>query len=288
MPGDLAEAQAKSSPGPSQPSPADCAKDQALDQQLQALQQRRNAAPRSPYEELRRRLGREIDALSAEIGNALERHTHRPFVGYFNRGVYDVRQAMQAEFQRSATGRAPTKVFKRRAEPEHRSSEVIFCIDISASMEDHGRIEGAREAAVVFQEALSQLQIPYGIIAYNGAPEVLAALGHIESEPRAQVLAKLVPGGQTNASDALKLARDMFAQSQATDKIVFFLTDGGVAKDCKALVQQTAAETGIKIFGIGIGGGCGEVPNIFEHHVVVPSVKELPLRTGELLLEVLR
>ncbi|MBK7860659.1 MAG: VWA domain-containing protein [Archangiaceae bacterium] len=222
----------------------------------------------------------------AEIGNALERDDLPQLRGHFRSGVYDLRRAIQSEFQRQATGRGDPKVFMRRDEPVERRTEIVFCVDISGSMRGDN-IAAAREAVVVFQEALHELGLPYGVVAYNGRPLVLAELAVHQDDNREAPLGHLQANGDNNDTGALKVARDMLEGSDANNKVVFFLTDGAAVADTKSYVEQTEAETDIAVIGIGIGAGCGEVPNIYRSHLVVPNIAELARKIGELLGDVI-
>ena len=111
--------------------------------------------------------------------------------------------------------------------------------------------------------------------------------GYHEASARADALAKLRANGENNEPAALKLAGEMLETSEATEQVVLFLTDGGAVNDCKACVEQTERETGIRIIGIGIGAGCGKVPHIYRDHVVVPTIENLPLKMADVLRQAL-
>lgn len=174
----------------------------------------------------------------------------------------------------------------RRDEPVERKTEIVFCIDISGSM-GGANIAAAREAFVVFQEALTELGVKYGVIVYNSAPSVIANLEKQDDHNREQSLSRLVAGGGNNEPGALKVAREMLEGRDANNKVVLFLTDGGAVADCKSYVEKTENETDIKVIGIGIGGGCGEVPNIYKSHLVVPTIQQLAMKVGDLLSDVI-
>ncbi len=121
-------------------------------------------------------------------------------------------------------------------------------------------IASAREGYVVFQEALNELGIANATIAYSSAPSVLSTLDKQTDAPaRVAAFSRLVAGGDNNEPAALKLARNMFEGSNANNKVVLFLTDRGAVANAKAYVAQTELETGLKVVGIGIEAGVGEV-----------------------------
>jgi uncharacterized protein with von Willebrand factor type A (vWA) domain len=265
----------------------------SLEDQMRALTEQlrlksSSRVPSNEYAKLVQKNRKDIDLMVAEIGNALERDDLPQLRGHFRSGQFDLKRSLQSEFQRQATGRGDPKVFLRRDDPIERKTEFVFCVDISGSMKGQN-ITAAREAYVLFQEALSELGIANATIAYNGKAFVLTALDKQADAPaRVEAFSKLVAGGDNNEPAALKLARDMFEGSNANNKVVLFLTDGGAVADAKSYVAKTEEETDLKVIGIGIGAGVGEVKTIFpKRHLVVPNVTELAKKIGEKLKDIL-
>jgi Mg-chelatase subunit ChlD len=206
--------------------------------------------------------------------------------GHFRSGRYDLRRGLQNDLRFRSTGTYDDKNYLRRDRPEERSTDFVFVVDISGSMSQGGRIAAAREATVVFMEALAQLKMKFGVVAFNGTPAVLADIDKLEDVQREAMLRRLQAGGDNNEPGALKLAREMLERSTANHKVVLFLTDGGAVANAKSYVEQTRRERpDLTIIGVGIGAGMGEVAKIYgaEHSVVVPDVEELPRQIGDLL-----
>jgi hypothetical protein len=76
--------------------------------------------------------------------------------------------------------------------------------------------------------------------------------------------------------------------SNANNKVVLFLTDGGAVANAQSYIEQTEHETDLKVIGVGIGGGVGQVAQIFrKNHIVVPNVSELAKVIGDRLQQIL-
>ncbi len=253
------------------------------DTTAQAQHAATQALDTSAYAAVCRRQRPTIEALKTAIG-VLTAHTSKTRkVGHFSSGTYDLRRGMQARLRERATGLREPRVFSRRQCIEAPAlPEFVFCVDISGSMRGPN-MAAAREAFVVFQEALGDLNIAAGSLAYNSEPVLLNEIGHPPVAARRRAFDRLIDGGENDEPQALKLAASLFEQSTTSEKIVLFLTDGGAACNTRACVEEIEANSGIKVIGIGIGAGCGEVSHIYPNHVVVPAVTDLPDCLGELL-----
>ncbi len=262
-----------------------------LEEQQKALEERqrreRAFANLSFYDKRRDKFRRVIDDGVAEIGNAILRDDLPEWSPPMHRsGKYDLRKGLQSKLQKKATGRSDPKVFRRRGEPQERRTEIIWVIDKSGSMVGPP-MDAALDATIVIQEIMAELKLPYGVVAYDEQPYLLAKLEkHDDLKAREQVVLGLRARGNTNDPGALSLARQMFESSIANNKIVLFLTDGGCAQDAKDYVERTEKETDLKVIGIGIGAGEAEVPIIFrKHHLVVPDVRKLARGVARLIKE---
>ena len=250
----------------------------SLDEQMEALEEsvRRDVGAKtndSPYEKLRAEHAQSIEDMVAHLGNALAREEAPQYTGHSKRGRLHMGRFIQSQLREEHTGVSDPNVFQRREEPHERSVAVVSCMDISGSMAGDN-IQAARAAFVVLQEALNQLGIPSGSIAFNHTPVLLQPLGYHDEASRHSALHSLQASGGNNEPAALKLAAEALKDSDAAHKVVLFLTDGGAVDDCKAYVEKTERETGVKVIGIGIGAGCGEVPHIYVNHVVVPVISD--------------
>lgn len=252
------------------------------------LRNRPPPAPLNSYQATKKKYRREIQQLVEELGNAFQRNEMPELIGHFKGGIYDLRKGIQSELRRRATGKADPKVFLKREDPKQRSVEIVFCIDCSGSMRNGpgSNMESAREAFVVFMEALGELGVGHGVLMYNAQVTVLKPLEEEKDErQRAELFEKLVGGGDNNDSGALLGAKEMLERGSAETKIVIFLSDGGAVANHKQCVDRVEAETNIKVIGLGIGAGCQQVPAVYKHHLCVDDTAKLPRRLGALLMD---
>ena len=199
------------------------------------------------------------------------------------------KKAVQSEFRFEATGKRDPNVFLRREQPLEHSVEIVFCIDISGSMQGD-KINAAREALVVFMESLRELKIPHAVIAFNDHVRVLKPMEHgtddIENEA---LLALLNPNGSTDDFAALQAASQMMEKSTAEQPFIFYLTDGeGNQRQKEAVRQLEEDNPKLKVLGIGVGEGCNGVQQTYQHRLMVPQVSELARKLGEKLIEMVK
>ncbi len=240
------------------------------------------------YQQIRKKHEKSIQTMIEELTNYFERDEIPQLVGHFKGGVYDLRKALQSEFRRQATGKGDPKVFLKRDDPKERSVEIVFCVDISGSMGNGpgSKTDYAREAFVVFLEALGEIGIGHGAIIYNSGVSILKKVEEDKTDKeREGMLARLVGGGGNNDSAALHAAREMLEHGEAQQKVIIFLSDGAAVANHKNEVKKVEEETDIKVIGIGIGDGCQQVPDTYQHHMTVARTELLPKKLGELLMD---
>ncbi len=256
----------------------------AFDKKLRDAEMAR-LARLSSYGQIRKKHGRYIQEMVDELGNFFMRDNVPELRGHFKSGIYDLRRALQNDFRFKATGKRDPKVFLRRDDPTDRNVEAVFCVDISGSMNGQ-KIQAAKEALVVFLEALSELKIAHGALAFNNRPRVLKPLDKDADETaREAMLPLLQPSGGTDDFAALQAAAQMLHDSRAEQRIIFYLTDGqGNAKQ-KEAVKRLEEDERIKVIGIGVGPGCETVKSTYAHHLVVPDVSTLPRQLGEMMTD---
>ncbi|HLW35298.1 MAG TPA: VWA domain-containing protein [Chthoniobacterales bacterium] len=136
--------------------------------------------------------------------------------------------------------------------------DLLFAVDTSRSMLSNdvqpNRLERVKLAA---QDLVDQLQGDrVGLIAFAGRAFLQAPLT-IDYEAAVESIndldTKTIPEGGTNISESINLAIRTFGKSAAGNRALIIFTDGEELSGDAVKVAKTAAETGVKIFTIGVG-----------------------------------
>lgn len=134
---------------------------------------------------------------------------------------------------------------------------AMLIIDYSGSMDDYGKMEGAKEAAHIFLDQLQPGRDRVGLIAFEDSPRTLHSLTLV-SETDLQTfkssISRLAPTGGTAYYDAVYSAI-LALQSQSGRKVVIALTDGDDNQSRYSLnsTTQLAQENDVPIYTIGLG-----------------------------------
>ena len=136
--------------------------------------------------------------------------------------------------------------------------DLLFAVDTSRSMLSNdvppNRLERVKLAA---QDLVNQLQGDrVGLIAFAGRAFLQAPLT-IDYEAAVESIndldTKTIPEGGTNISEAINLAVNTFGKSAAGNRALIIFTDGEELSGDAAKTAKAAADTGVKIFTIGVG-----------------------------------
>lgn len=213
---------------------------------------------RETYRILRERLAGTPDALARVLRELMRRHTGTTY--HSSHGRLNVR--------RWAAGTSQN-IFDRKVQDKDCGGTHIFlAIDLSGSMCSPGRIEAARDAAIIFAETCSKLKIPLMIMGYtaelNGR-----SLDHFHyvrtgSERERVSLAKIRAMGENADGYSFRYLEQEVRQSRAEKKIVLILTDGYPAspafygagkrdgfKDTRDAFNRLKRSANILAFGLG-------------------------------------
>ena len=136
--------------------------------------------------------------------------------------------------------------------------DLLFAVDTSRSMLSNdvppNRLERVKLAA---QDLVNQLQGDrVGLIAFAGRAFLQAPLT-IDYEAAVESIndldTKTIPEGGTNISEAINLAVNTFGKSAAGNRALIIFTDGEELSGDAVKTAKAAADTGVKIFTIGVG-----------------------------------
>ena len=240
------------------------------------------------YDAIAKAQGRMIDALTGELEDIFRKQRLPRYTGHFKAGRYDLKKAVAEKFRERATGTRDPKVFLRRDEPMERSVGFILCADTSGSMAADQRIPYLRQGTVMLVEASEQLNLPIGVLSYDTHVTPHKRPHEDLTGARANSLVEhLTAKGSNNELAALEVAADM-AQSCLCDEVyIVFITDGGGDYGLPGAIQKLETEDPrVRVFGVGIGPGCEEVPRLYKRNRQVEKIEDLPQELGRLLVEI--
>ena len=218
-----------------------------------------------------------IDRVSGELKNLFETDRRPKHVGPFRSGRLDMKRYRQSEMRAAQGARRDDKVCLKRLQPQERDVEVVFCLDTSGSMQG-ANINAAEQALVVLCETLRELKIPFSIIAFNYHSRLIKG-GDVEDPQGGALLDEIRVGGGTDDQAARRMAASILSQSEAQQRLMFFLTDGeGDSRQTQRLEVANLEDEmpELTVLGIGIGDGCRAVEESYPHAVVVPQLGDLP------------
>lgn len=141
--------------------------------------------------------------------------------------------------------------------------EVVFLLDISASMQD-GPLEKSKDAVLGCLAELNQ-EDAFNIIAFNGDIQLFSSLELATDEAITRATewmnTNLIAEGGTNLLLPLKQAFDMVGKTGESVPLIFLITDGSVEdeKDICNIVKDQLVDGGIncpRICTFGIGSYC--------------------------------
>ena len=145
----------------------------------------------------------------------------------------------------------PPKTAKRRL-----VKAVALVIDKSRSMASDGKIEGARNAALLSIESLKDEDYAT-VIGFDATAFTVLKLDKVEQlRPRAfERLANLVAMGKTNPLPALAEARRVLSKAPADRKHIIVLSDGRVDYQGDEYLQEISRmrQEGITLSGVALG-----------------------------------
>jgi len=267
---------------------------QAMDEQLASLDKKAPAAESTHYKNYQERariLGPVIADLAHRLETIIERDDDAELEGYYRSGKLDRRKATQSVMREIATGESNPYQYLRRIEPESRTSEFALVMDTSQSMEQDGKSDAARDALVVFAEALAKLKIRHSILGFAGDPKAVKGLDKtLDDSTKGKLFSKLEfgDGSGTNDVKALYAAKAVLKTGEpGAQKVMIFVTDGEGQKEMPEEVAKAEAE-GYVVVGIGLGPRAEQVKSSYPHEFVhVPSVEALPTELGEVLMGLL-
>ena len=176
---------------------------------------------RAIYKNLRARLGNTPQALAKVLRELMRRHMTQTF--HSSHGRLNVR--------RWASGMSQFVFDKRVTEKNAGGTRIFLIIDLSGSMHGTGKIDAARDVAIIFAETCHMLKIPITIMGYTAELGSGRTLDHFHyvrngTEKERVSLAKIEAMCENADGYSFRYMEQDIIQSKADKKIVLILTDG--------------------------------------------------------------
>ncbi len=188
----------------------------------------------------------------------------------------DLRVAAQFEVDR----RLHDKLWMQRIHRTLPEPVFVFAMDCSSSMERNGRSTAAYEAIVVMREACKRASIPFSVLGFNDAVELLLGWEHPDDTKSQHILSALLrPDSGTDAASALDAAEQLLEERPERDRFVFLMTDGEVSgSDAQEIRACNArlAQSGVELLAFGLGTEANNIFRVFQNAELVPDATALP------------
>jgi uncharacterized protein YegL len=142
--------------------------------------------------------------------------------------------------------------------PEVAPVDVLLVIDQSNSMANDKKLVNAKGAALAFLDAMDLSVSRVGLVAFNQDAGLRSQLTH-EARPIELAINSLIPGGLTNVSGAIDLARqELQRDPRGYGRFMIVLTDGfnTVPADPIPVAAARAKDDGITVITVCAGGNC--------------------------------
>ena len=252
-----------------------------------------SASSEAEYTALVRRNSRQINELTYTLK------------AIFNRDQDEMIRSQSGKYNiRRGTIGTTTKIFDKKRSREHMDDiAVCMAIDESGSMYAQGKIDVARETAVIFAEVFHRLKIPFYVMGFTADIDQDVVQDHyITWSNTARERRSLVSmRAQANNFDgySIRYATKVLEKRKAEHKILFVISDGLPACSKYRSLQNGLADTADAIrsakktagvFGLGLGDCRPEVLKKLyqETFTYVKNVNELPGKAIDLFKKIVK
>lgn len=177
--------------------------------------------------------------------------------------------------KRGSIGTSARIFDKRRSPGNLKNAAIVLAVDLSGSMSG-SKVAQARKTCIVFAEALSSLKIPYYIMGFSADTDGADAVHTHFVDWRGlkrdrETLVAMQAYGNNFDGYSIRYAMELLKEKQASNKILFVISDGepachkysisaGLADTTNAIKDARKVCT---VFGIALGTGCN--PNVLQN-----------------------
>lgn len=172
----------------------------------------------------------------------------------------------------------------RLEEVKRKGSDIIIALDVSNSMlaEDikPNRLERSKQALNRLLDRLEGDRL--GIIVFAGDAYVQLPVTSDYNAAKmfiSSISTEMVPAQGTAIGAALKLARESFTDTTKKHSAIILITDGENHEEDALEEARLAAESGIKVFAIGMGSPDGAPIPVYNNNAVVGFKQDKSGRT---------
>ena len=181
---------------------------------------------------------------------------------------------MLSAFVALITGVCGPLIGSRLEEVKRKGADIIVALDVSNSMlaEDikPNRIERSKQALSRLIDRLEGDRI--GIIVFGGEAYVQLPLTTDYNAAKmfiGSISTEMVPTQGTAIGAAINLARESFTDTTKKHSAIVVITDGENHEDDAVEAAKEAAESGVKVFTIGMGSADGAPIPVYSNGAVV-------------------
>ena len=160
-------------------------------------------------------------------------------------------------------GLARPKVGVKLSEHKTRGAEIVICLDVSNSMlaEDYSpnRLERAKLSISRLTDKLKDDRIGLVIFAGSSFVQLPVTTDYVSAKMfLAHIDTQSVPVQGTAIGDAILTAARSFSAQSEKSRVIIVISDGENHEDDPVEAARTVAETGIRVYTVGVGSAEGQ------------------------------
>ena len=162
-----------------------------------------------------------------------------------------------------AIGMARPQIGAKLSERETKGAEIVICLDVSNSMlaQDYSpnRLERAKLAIARIVDKLQGDRIGLVIFAGTSFVQLPVTTDYISAKMfLSSINTGSVPVQGTAIGDAIQTASRSFSAQSEKSRAIIVITDGENHEDDAVQAAKDAAETGIRVYTVGVGSAQGQ------------------------------
>jgi cobalamin biosynthesis protein CobT/predicted SprT family Zn-dependent metalloprotease len=260
------------------------------------------------YEEYRQEVLPIIEKLEIELRELfLDRRATRWQSGFRTGKRIDIKTRIQEKAKGVSV--VESKAWQKREMPKEKDYAVSLLVDLSGSMRKDKKIEETFKAAIVLAEVLNRIGINVEILGFNdeiyeyqkfGEPiskEIREYMGGMFKEVEDSCCKAC--GNEHNETDlgwATKTASERLAVQKEENKFLITLTDGKLQESTKhpssqyeagKIIRESIEKGGVKLVGLGVGKGTGNVDTLYPNSLADIDVKEMAEKLAGVIKEMI-
>jgi hypothetical protein len=256
------------------------------------------------YEKYRREVLLLIDKLEAELREVFVARSITGWKSGFTTGKrVDIKRRIQEKAK--SIPAMESKAWQKRDLPQEKDYAISLLVDVSGSMKENGKMEETFKAVIVLAEALNKLGVRVEILGFNDDVYEYQNFGQPMSKDIREHMGGMFKevedsrckacGNEHQETDlgwATEIAAKRLAKQKEENKFLITFSDGRLEESDKhprgryeagKIIQEALEEADIRMIGLGIGRGTGNIAELYPFSIADVDAKEMAGKLAELM-----